>query len=120
MSQQTQLFGIQPPLRSPTVLNNINLRDAQVPVLQGPSMRQQTQLFGIRPPLHSPVLIRNINLHESQVPVLRGPSTRQQTQLFGIQPPLCSPTLGAEQEQQELRQLSRILQQGDNTEFTWV
>ena len=48
---------------------------------------------------------------------LQGPSMRQHARLFGIRPPLCSLTLGADQEQQELRQLNRMVKQGDDDPF---
>jgi hypothetical protein len=138
MRQQARLVGIRPPFHpfhkapvtAPTVLSRtINLHAAQVPVLQGPPMRQQARLVGIRPPLDPfhkapvtapTVLSRTINLHAAQVPVLQGPPMRQQARLVGIRPPLRSLTQGAEQEQQELRQSNRMLQQGDSTECAWA
>jgi hypothetical protein len=48
---------------------------------------------------------------------LQGPSMRQHARLFGIRPPLCSLTLGAHQEEQELRQLNRMVKQGDDDPF---
>jgi hypothetical protein len=48
---------------------------------------------------------------------LQSPSMRHHARLFGIRPPLCSLSLGAEQEYQELRQVHRMVQQGDNDPF---
>ena len=48
---------------------------------------------------------------------LQVPSMCQHARLFGIRPPLCSLTLGADQEQQELRQMPRMVKQGDDDPF---
>jgi hypothetical protein len=42
---------------------------------------------------------------------------RHHARLFGIRPPLCSLSLGADQEHQELRQLHRMVKQGEDDPF---
>ena len=48
---------------------------------------------------------------------LNGNSQRQHARLFGIRPPLPSLSLGADQEHQELRQLYRMVKQGEDDPF---
>ena len=59
----------------------------------------------------------NQYLLPEQIEYLQGPAMRHHARLFGIRPPLCSLSLGADQEHQELRQLHRMVKQGEDDPF---
>jgi len=60
---------------------------------------------------------KNEYLLPEHIEYLQGPSMRHHARLFGIRPPLCSLSLGADQEHQELRQLHRMVKQGEDDPF---